>query len=126
ALLVRADGEAEVPRLDRLLVGREHDAAAGDRHALDADQDPHARTRAFSGSNSGVEPARATVTGKRCPRYSTESCSPSRACSDGRYAIRRYCPSDGPEPALVTNERRPFASVSGVPSRVSTGSRPSM
>ena len=28
-----------------------------------------------------------------------------------------YLPSDGPAPALVTYERRPFASVSGVPSR---------
>ena len=32
---------------------------------------------------------------------------------------------DGPAPALVTYERRPLASVSGVPSRRVTGSRPS-
>jgi hypothetical protein len=35
-------------------------------------------------------------------------------------------PTDGPDPALVTNERRPLASVIGPPSAVRTGSRPSM
>ena len=39
--------------------------------------------------------------------------------------MRMYLPSDGPAPALVTYERRPFASVSGVPSRSVIGSRPS-
>ena len=64
ALLVRADGEAEVAGVDRLLVGGQRDLAGGRRDALDADQDVHqARTRAFSGSNSGVEPTTSTVTG---------------------------------------------------------------
>ena len=65
ALLVRADREAEVPRLDRLLVGGEHDPAARHGHALDADQDLHRHDRilVFSGSKIGVEPATATVTG---------------------------------------------------------------
>ena len=90
ALLVRADGEAEVARLDRLLVGGEHHLPAGERDALDADEDVHvstgsaARTRSLSGSKIGVEPATATVTGKRSPMYSTDSCSPTVACSGGR------------------------------------------
>ncbi len=41
-------------------------------------------TRSFSGSNSGVEPATATVTGYRSPRYSTASARPATACSAGR------------------------------------------
>ena len=58
--------------------------------------------------------------------YSTaRSVDPSTACSGGRYAIRMYRPSDGPAPALVTYERRPFASLSGVPSPSVIGSRPS-
>ena len=90
ALLVRADREAEVARLDRLLVGGEDHAPAGQRDALDADEDPHAgtasaaRMRSLSGSKIGVEPATATVTGKRSPMYSTASCSPTTACSGGR------------------------------------------
>ena len=69
ALLMRADREAQVARLDRLLVGREHHPPARERHALYADEDPHVRTgsaaftRSLSGSNSGVESARSTVTG---------------------------------------------------------------
>ena len=64
ALLVRADREAEVAGLDRALVVGEDDLAAGDRHALDADEDVHHdRMRVFSGSKIGVEPATATVTG---------------------------------------------------------------
>ena len=64
ALLVRADGEAEVARVDRLLVGGQGDLAGRRRDPLDADQDPHqALTRVFSGSNSGVDPTTATVTG---------------------------------------------------------------
>ena len=50
ALLVRADREAEVLRLDRLRVVGQHDPAAGHRHALDADEDLHERILAFSGS----------------------------------------------------------------------------
>ena len=61
ALLVRRDREAEVPRLDRLLVVGQHHLPAGDRHPLDADEDPHERTRAFSGSKTGVESFVATV-----------------------------------------------------------------
>ena len=63
ALLVRADGEAEVPGLDRALVVGQRRLAAGERDPLDADEDVHDRTRLLSGSNSGVESAEATVTG---------------------------------------------------------------
>ena len=90
ALLVGADREAEVAGLELLLVRGQHHLAAGQRHALDADEDVHvstgsaARTRSLSGSNSGVEPATATVTGKRSPMYSTASCAPTVACSGGR------------------------------------------
>ena len=49
--------------------------------------------------------------------YSTASSLPAIACSGGRYDMRMCLPIDGPAPALVTYERRPFASVSGVPSR---------
>ena len=64
ALLVRADREAEVAGLDRALVRGEDHLAAGQRHALDADEDVHQdRMRVFSGSKIGVEPATATVTG---------------------------------------------------------------
>ena len=68
ALLVRADREAEEPGVDRLPVGGQDDPAAGRGHALDADEDVHRRVdqlriRLFSGSNSGVAPATATVTG---------------------------------------------------------------
>ena len=68
ALLVRADREAEVAGVDRLPVGRQDDPAAGRGDALDADEDLHAtsaqlRIRALSGSNNGVAPATATVTG---------------------------------------------------------------
>ena len=48
------------------------------------------------------------------------------ACAGGRYAISRCFPTDGPEPAEVTYERRPFASTIDSPSRVRIGSRPSM
>ena len=50
--------------------------------------------------------------------YSTASFSPACACSGGRYAMRMCLPIDGPAPALVTYERRPFASVIGAPSGV--------
>src|SRR5487761_1473691 len=33
----------------------------------------------------------------------------------GRYDMRMYLPSDGPMPAEVTYDRRPFASTSGDP-----------
>ena len=39
------------------------DLAARQRDALDADEDPHERIRAFSGSKIGVEPTTSTVTG---------------------------------------------------------------
>ena len=67
--------------------GGHHDLATDHRDALDADQDLHRGqllTRSFSGSNSGVEPATATVTGYRSPRYSTASARPASACSAGR------------------------------------------
>ena len=41
-------------------------------------------TREFSGSNSGVEPATATVTGYRSPMYSTARARPATAWSAGR------------------------------------------
>ena len=65
AFLVRADREAQVAGIDRLLVGGQRDLPGRRRDALDADEDVHrqARTRAFSGSNSGVEPTTSTVTG---------------------------------------------------------------
>src|SRR5205823_3200307 len=84
ALLVRRDREAEVARLDRLLVVRQHHLPAGDRYALDRDHDPHARILAFSGSKTGVESWVATVTGYCSPRYSTSSSSPTFAFSGGR------------------------------------------
>ena len=85
ALLVRADREAEVACLDRALVAGEDDLSAGERHALDADEDVHHDLmRAFSGSKIGVEPTTATVTGYRSAMYSTASSPPSTACSGGR------------------------------------------
>ena len=45
---------------------------------------PQLLTRSLSGSNSGVEPATATVTGYCSPRYSTASRLPSTAYSAGR------------------------------------------
>jgi hypothetical protein len=63
AFLVRADGEAEMPRRDRALVVCEDDLATRQGDALDADEDVPARTRALSGSNTGVESFVATVTG---------------------------------------------------------------
>src|SRR5256714_14965682 len=48
----------------------------------------------------------------------------SRA-SGGRYDMRMYFPIDGPMPAEVTYERRPFASTIGDPSARTIGSRPS-
>src|SRR5581483_2261903 len=65
ALLVGADREAEMPGRDRPLVLGEGDLAAGQRHALYADENVHvaigsgagwmSRTRALSGSKSDVE-----------------------------------------------------------------------
>ena len=63
ALLVRRDREAEVLRLDRLLVCGQHHLPAGDRHALDEAKSPHALTLELSGSKTGVESLHATVTG---------------------------------------------------------------
>jgi hypothetical protein len=60
------------------------------------------RSRASSGSNSGVEPATATVTGYRSPMYWTASLVPATASSTGRYAISRCFPTEGPVPADVT------------------------
>src|SRR5262249_52448795 len=116
----------EMARVDVGAVVRQQDPAARRRDALDADEDVHERMRAFSGSNSGRLPATATVTGYRSPKYSTRSFVPSTACSGGRYAISRCLPTDGPDPADVTYDRRPLASVIGAPSGVRIGSRPSM
>ena len=66
AFLVRADREPEQARVDLLGVRRHGDLAADHRDALDADEDVHAGqllTRSLSGSNSGVDPTTATVTG---------------------------------------------------------------
>src|ERR1019366_10761628 len=79
AFLVRADGEAGQPGVHVLPVRGHGDLAADHRHPLDADQDVHAgqlRARWFSGSNSGVAPTTATVTGYRSPRYSTARWAP--------------------------------------------------
>src|SRR6185437_13231830 len=79
ALLVRRDREAEVLRLDRLRVRCQHHPPARDRHALDAAEDPHARTLVFSGSKTPVASFVCTVTGYCSPRYSTSSSSPTLA-----------------------------------------------
>ena len=71
ALLVRRDREAEVLRLDRLLVDGEHHPPAGDRHAFDRNQDPHERILSLSGSNGGREPTTSTVTGWSSSMYWT-------------------------------------------------------
>ena len=71
------------------------------------------RIRAFSGSNSGAEPATATVTGYRSPKYSTRSRVPTLATSAGRYAMSRCFPTDGPR-AGAGHERAPSSwSTSG-------------
>src|ERR1700682_839644 len=126
ALLVRAHREAKMSRVDSARVLGQHDPASRDRHPLDRDQNSHARIREFSGSNSGVAPATATVTGYRSPMYSTARLAPTTACSGGRYAIRMCLPTDGPAPALVTYDPRPRRSTIRLPSRVRIGSRPSM
>ncbi len=102
ALLVRADREAEVLRLDRLRVLGEDDLPARHRHPLDADEDPHDRILEFSGSKIGAEPATSTVTGYCSPMYSTASRVPTCACSGGRYAMSTCFPTEGAAPALVT------------------------
>src|SRR5262249_10308294 len=110
ALLVRADREPEVRGVDRPLVRRERDPRAGLGTPLDEDQDAHQqRTRVFSGSKSDRDPTTSTVTGYRSPMYWTRSELPSTACSGGRYDMRTCLPTDGPEPALVTYDGRPFA-----------------
>ena len=103
ALLVRADGEPEVPGVDRAAVLGEGDPAGDRRDALDADQDLHLRPGCgrFSGSNSGRAPTTATVTGYSSAKYCTNSLVPSTACSGGRYAIRTCLPVDGLAPAEV-------------------------
>ena len=63
ALLVRADREPEVLRLDRLGVGGEDDLPSREWNPLDADENPHDRIRVFSGSKIGAEPTTSTVTG---------------------------------------------------------------
>jgi len=82
--------------------------------------------RSLAGSNNGVAPATATVTGYRSPMYSTRSELPSTATSAGRYAISRCLPTDGPEPALVTYEGRPLTSTRRSPAGERIGSPPSM
>ena len=84
-LLVRADGEAEMAGLDRPPVFGQDDRPSGHGDTLDADEDPHDRILAFSGSKIGRAPTTATVTGKRSFMYSTaRSVDPSTACSGGR------------------------------------------
>ena len=75
ALLVGADREAEMASLDRLLVLGEHHPAAGERHSLDADEDPHLRT----GSSSSRD--RTPVSSRRRPRLrgSARTCTRRRA-----------------------------------------------
>src|SRR6478735_7229729 len=71
ALLVRRDREAEVLRLDRLLIDGEHHLPAGDRDALHTAKDPHERILSLSGSNGGREPTTSTETGRSCSMYWT-------------------------------------------------------
>ena len=133
ALLVRADREAEVARLERLLVGGQHHLAAGERHALDADEDPHARDRALPPPSRARCPGRTAAWSRRTAPSpdSARSCTPRRAPgprSRTRAAGTRAgcaCPPTA-APALVTYERRPCESTSGAPSRVTIGSPPSM
>ena len=87
ALLVWADRETEVPCVDRLAVIGQRDRRTGARNSFDADQYLHGDQlfiRVSSGSNRGVRPLRATVTGYRSPMYSTVSLVPSSAYSVGR------------------------------------------
>ena len=65
AFLVGADGGAQVFRIDGPGIPRQGDPAGHRRDALDADEDLHrqARIRSLSGSNNGLEPTTATVTG---------------------------------------------------------------
>ena len=82
AFLVRADGEARGPDVYFLPVGGQLDLAADRGHPLDADQDVHPGQdliRSSAGSNSGVAPATATVTGYSSPMYSTISGVPATA-----------------------------------------------
>src|SRR5438552_18290048 len=110
-------------RLEHLRIAGQNHATASNRHPHHADENPHDRILSLSGSKGGVEPTMSTVAGSSSVMYSTASCSPSFACSGGRYDITMCLPIDGPAPADVTYERRPCASVSGVPSRSVTGSR---
>ena len=59
-------------------------------------------------------------------KYCTNRPLPSTACSGGRYANSTCLPVDGDAPAEVAYDRRPLASVSGEPSAVTIGWRPSM
>ena len=64
ALLVRADGEAEVPGLDRLrVVGRARSARRSSAPASRTTSTLHDRILVFSGSKIGREPTTSTVTG---------------------------------------------------------------
>ena len=118
ALLVRADREAEVPSSRSPAVVGEDDPAAGQRDALDADEDlsssrPDALV--FSGSNSGRAPTTATSPGsaRASTRRRASVALDARAPAAGT-PCRMCLPIDGPAPALVTYERRPLASTSGV------------
>ena len=99
ALLVRPDREPEVPRLDRLRVVREHHPPAGDRDALDADEDPHAADPRVLGVEDRRRAVRSpTVTGYCSPRYST-----SELLADVRALGRQVGEQD------VLADRRPGA-----------------
>src|SRR5260370_2883223 len=65
--LMRADRETEMAGFQGHRVRGEHHLPAGERHALDADQDSHDLVRRLSGTQRRVEPAAATVTGPRSP-----------------------------------------------------------
>src|SRR5699024_3966035 len=88
ALLVRSDGEPEVPCVDIGTVLGQYDFRAGCRDSFHTDRDfhwsllsrdgsirrpRHAFIRSSSGSNIGVRPTLATVAGYRSPMYSTNN-----------------------------------------------------
>ena len=126
ALLVRADGEAEVLRVERLRVVGEQDAPAGQRHALDADEELHARILAFSGSKIGA---------RACDRHGDREELGHVLDRELGRALDRVLGRQVREQDVLADRRAcagardvraaALASVSGVPSRSVIGSRPS-
>jgi len=89
-----------MPRLERLLVGRQHHLPARDRHPLHADEDPHDRILSFSGSNGAREPI-LTLDGERivdAKGRGSYVTSAGAAPSLGKHVLLAYLP---PEHARV-------------------------